>query len=177
MDEKIYVAKLGRTVGLKGQMKIYIESDFPEQFKKGVKLFTNKNQALEIETINFNNSTVKFVGINDIDIAKKYTNNTLFTTYEQSKAKCKLGKNQFFWYDIKGCKVYENNICLGVVIDINRFPSDDYLTIKTDEKLLKYNKKTAKDFLIPYNKNFIISVDIEKKVIGVKNSLDILEAS
>ena len=32
--DKIYIAKLGKTVGLKGQQKLHIDSDFPEQFKK-----------------------------------------------------------------------------------------------------------------------------------------------
>lgn len=34
MKDKIYVAKLGKTVGLKGDLKLFIDSDFPEQFKK-----------------------------------------------------------------------------------------------------------------------------------------------
>lgn len=34
LDDKIYVAKLGKTVGLDGSLKIYSESDFPNNLKK-----------------------------------------------------------------------------------------------------------------------------------------------
>lgn len=175
--EKIYVAKLGKTVGLKGQMKIYIESDFPEQFKKGAIFFTNKKQTLTIESYNSKSDTVKFVGIDNIDVAKKYINSTLFTSYEESKANCELDEKQFFWFDIVGCSIYENGKLLGVVTDINRYPTDDYLMIKTDKLLLELDEKTAKSFLVPYHDNYIIDVDIEAKTINVKNAVDILEAS
>lgn len=42
MSSSIYIGKLGKTVGLDGSLKIYIESDFPEQFKKGAVFTTNK---------------------------------------------------------------------------------------------------------------------------------------
>lgn len=175
--EKIYVAKLGKTVGLKGQMKIYIESDFPEQFKKGATFTTNKKQTLEIESYNSKSDTVKFIGIDNIDDAKKYINSTLFTTYEASKENCELKEKQFFWFDVVGCSIYEDGKLLGVVTDINRYPTDDYLLIKTDKSLLELDEKTAKSFLVPYHDNFIIDVDIETKTINVKNAVDILEAS
>jgi 16S rRNA processing protein RimM len=175
--EKIYVAKLGKTVGLKGQMKIYIESDFPEQFKKGATFTTNKNQTLQIESINTSSNLVKFVGIDYIDQAKKYINSTLFTSYEASKENCELEDNQYFWFDIVDCKVFEDGNLLGVVTDINRYPTDDYLLIKTDNELVKQDEKTAKSFLLPYNEHFVIDVDIESKTINVKNAVDILEAS
>ena len=30
----IFVAKLGKAVGLQGHLRLFIDSDFPEQFKK-----------------------------------------------------------------------------------------------------------------------------------------------
>jgi 16S rRNA processing protein RimM len=175
--EKIYVAKLGKTIGLKGQMKIYIESDFPEQFKKGATFTTNKKQTLTIESYNSKSDTVKFVDIDNIDVAKKYINSTLFTTYEESKENCELDEKQFFWFDIVGCSIYENEKLLGVVTDINRYPTDDYLMIETDKTLLEADEKTAKSFLVPYHDNYIIDVNIDSKTINVKNAIDILEAS
>jgi 16S rRNA processing protein RimM len=99
--EKIYVAKLGKSVGLKGQMRIYIESDFPEQFKKGVSFTTNKNKTLTVESINQSFDTVKFVGIDTIEDTKIFINSLLFTTEEESKKNCKLNNKQFFWFEIK----------------------------------------------------------------------------
>ena len=31
---KVYVAKLGKAVGLQGHLRLFIDSDFPMQFKK-----------------------------------------------------------------------------------------------------------------------------------------------
>jgi len=175
VTDKVYVAKLGRAVGLKGQQKIIIESDFPEQFKKNSKFLTNKNQELIVESYNPNSDTIKFAGIDSVEEAKKLTNKELFTTAEQSKINCQLEKNQFFWFDIIGCDIVQNKELLGKVIDVQRLPLDDYFIIETNSLLIEQD--LPKSFMIPYIDNFIISVDIENKTIEVKNSKDILEAS
>ena len=175
--EKIYVAKLGKSVGLKGQMRLYIDSDFPEQFKKGVRFTTNKNKLLEIESINQAKDTVKFLGIDTIEDSKIYTNSLLYVTDQETIENCKLGENQYFWFDIIGCSVFEGGVRLGLVSEVNRFPLDDYMTIDTDEQLIKKDPKCTKSFLLPYNKSFVISVDIQSKSIEVMRGLEILEAS
>ncbi|MEA2049909.1 MAG: ribosome maturation factor RimM [Campylobacterota bacterium] len=174
--EKIYVGKIGKAVGLKGQQKLHIDSDFPEQFKANTKLTTNKDQTLIIESYNHNSKTVKFKDINTIEDAKKLTNRELFVSCEDSKENCKLDKDQFFWFDIIGCKVIEKDISLGVVEDIERMPLSDYLNIKTSKELVDMNY--SNNFLLPYIINeYIQSVDLSKKQIIVKGAKNILEAS
>ena len=175
--EKIYVAKLGKSVGLKGQMRLYIDSDFPEQFKKGVRFTTNKNKLLEIESINQAKDTVKFLGIDTIEASKIYTNSLLYVTDIETIKNCKLGEIQYFWFDIIGCSVFEGGEGLGLVSEVNRFPLDDYMTIDTDEQLIKKDSKSPKSFLLPYNKSFVISVDTKSKSIEVVRGLEILKAS
>jgi len=172
---KIYIAKLGKTVGLKGQQKLHIDSDFPEQFKKNTKLTTDKKQELIIETYNQSNNVVKFVGIDTIEEAKKLTNRQLFVSNEDTRNNCKLGDKQFFWFDILECNVYENDELLGKVSDIQRMPLSDYLMIETDSALIKNGFSNS--FLLPYIDTYIISVDINLKAINVKEAKDILEAS
>ncbi len=173
--DKIYVAKLGRAVGLKGQQKLIIDSDFPEQFKKNSKFFTDKNQELIIETYNTNNNVVKFIGIDTIEDAKKITNKQLFVSQEDTKKMCNLDNKQFFWFDMLNCIIKENDKELGKVTDIQRMPLSDYLEIETTKSL--QDKEYANRFLLPYIDDFIIDVDIENKIILVKNAMDILEAS
>jgi 16S rRNA processing protein RimM len=175
--EKIYVAKLGKSVGLKGQMRVYIESDFPEQFKKGVSFTTNKNKILTVESINQSFDTVKFVGIDTVEDTKTFINSLLFTTEEESKKNCKLNKKQFFWFEIEGCTIVENGLELGKVVEINRYPTDDYMTIETSKALLEKDPKTPKTFLLPYNDNYVLDVDLSTKVIQTQNGFDILAAS
>ena len=175
--DKIYVAKLGKAVGLKGQMRLFIESDFPDQFKPSAIFTTNKNKKLQIETINANKDLIKFIGIESVEDAKKLTNSLLYTSAEESKNNCKLDKEQFFWFDIIGCQIKENDKILGTVQDIQRLPLDDYLFVETDKTLVESQEKGAKSFMIPYNNHFIENVDIENKIIIAKNSLAIFEAS
>ncbi|PIF04524.1 MAG: 16S rRNA processing protein RimM [Arcobacter sp.] len=173
--DKIYIAKIGRAVGLKGQQKLIIDTDFPEQFKKNKKLITDKNQELIIQTYNPTNNVVKFFGIDSVEDAKKLTNRELFVSSEDTRDSCSLGEKQFFWFDIIDCIIKENDEILGKVSDIQRMPLSDYLMIKTDSQLIK--KGFATSFLVPYLDTYILFVDIEKKLIITQNTKDLLEAS
>lgn len=175
--EKVFVAKLGKTVGLKGQLKIYIDSDFPEQFKKGAKFITNKNKTLTIESINFTNKTVKFAELHSIEDATKYINSELLTTQEDTIKNCELKENQYFWFDLIGSQLIENGKILGTIKDIHRYPLDDYFEISTNTELITSENKLAKTFLVPYNDNYILDVNIENKTITTKDCLDLLYAS
>ena len=176
MTDKIYVAKLGKAVGLKGHLRLFIDSDFPEQFKKGATFTTNKKLTLKISEYLASRDLVKFENYEDMDLAKKLTNQQLFASIEETKNNCQLDENEFFWFDIVNCKVYEDNKLLGIVKEMHRFPLDDYMEIVTAESLVKEN--LPKTFLVPFKfENYVIDVDVDNKVIKVKNSFEILENS
>ena len=87
-----------------------------------------------------------------------------------------MAKNEFFWFDLISCEVFENNLKLGIVKEIHRYPLNDYLEIITDSELVK--KALPKNFLIPHIfDKFILNINIENKRIDVINSFDILENS
>ena len=176
MNNNIFVAKLGKAVGLQGQLRLFIDSDFPEQFKKGAVFSTNRNLQLKVLEYNPSRELIKFENYEDVETAKKLTNQELYSTFEQTKEFCKLGKNEFFWFDLISCDVYENDIKLGKVKEIQRYPLNDYLEITTDISLI--DKGLPKIFLIPHIfDKYVVNIDIEKKVIKVINSFEILENS
>ena len=173
---KVYVAKLGKTVGLQGHLRLFIDSDFPEQFKKGATFTTNRGLTLKVLEYNSSKELVLFENYLDVDIAKKLTNSELFTTQEATKELCKLKENEFFWFDLISCEIFEGELLLGCVKDIHRYPLNDYLEIETSSELVA--KDLPKTFLIPHIfDKFIEKVDIENKKIFVKNAFDILENS
>lgn len=175
-DSNIYVAKLGKAVGLKGHLRLFIDSDFPEQFKKGASFLTNKSIQLKVLEYNAKRELILFENYEDVELAKKLTNSQLFVSQEQTRQNCNLAKNEFFWFDLMDCEVFEGDLNLGVVSDIHRYPSSDYLEIKTSEDLVK--KELPKQFLIPHIfDRYILDVDIENKKINVKDAYDILENS
>ena len=112
-SNNIYVAKLGKAVGLKGDLRLFIDSDFPEQFKKGATFLTNRNLQLKVSEYNSARELIKFENYEDVETAKKLTNQELYSTVEQTKENCKLGKNEFFWFDLISCEVFENDLRLG----------------------------------------------------------------
>jgi len=106
--------------GLKGDMKLHIKTDFPEQFKKNATFYITPDKQITVESVNLNRGTVKLQGCNTPEEAKKFTNAKLYTTIEQTRKECKLEDGQYFWFDIEGCEVYEDNRLLGKVVEIER---------------------------------------------------------
>lgn len=175
-NDKIYVAKLGKAVGLKGHLKLHIDSDFPNQFKNGATFTTNRNITLIVQEYNSSRELIKFDGYDDVDISKKLTNQELYSTVDETKGNCKLQKNEYFWFDIMGSSIIEEGKTLGVVKDIHRYPITDYLEIATDKELEKEGLPSV--FLIPYTmENYILEVDIKNKTITTTNCYEILENS
>ncbi len=171
----IHIATIGKTVGIKGDMKFHIKCDFPEQFKSGATFLINKKDTITLSEVNLERGIIKIAGINTVEDAKKFTNASLYSTYEDTKKNCHLDKGQFFWFDIVGCNVFEEGKLLGSVSEVERISVSDYLNVKTSDDLVETG--LSKSFLIPYHKPFIISTDIDKKIITVVGAMDILEAS
>lgn len=175
-SDKIYVAKLGKTVGLKGHLKLFIDSDFPNQFKQGATFTTNRNITLTVEEYSSSREVIKFNGYDDIDISKKLTNQELYSTVEETKDSCKLQKDEYFWFDIMGATIIEDGKTLGTVKDIHRYPITDYLEVTTSTALVE--KDLPSTFLVPYiTADYILEVDIENKTITTKSCYEILENS
>ena len=173
--ELLHIATIGKVVGLKGDMKLHIKSDFPEQFVSGSTFILNKKETIILSGVNHERGLIKIKGCTTPEDAKKFTNAKLYTTYEDTRKNCHLEDGEYFWFDIEGCDIYENEKLIGNISEIDRILDSNYLKIKTDEKLL--SDGFAKSFLLPYNDNFIISTDVENKKITVKGAMDILEAS
>jgi len=171
----LHIATIGKTVGIKGDMKLHIKCDFPEQFKKNSTFLINKKDTITLTDVNLDKGIVKINGLQYPEDCKKFTNAKLFTSYEQTRKDCFLDEGENFWFDIENCKVYEDNILLGIVNEVERFTVHDYLSVQTDEVLV--DRGLPKNFLIPYIVPFKVSIDIKKKVIIVSGAMDILEAS
>jgi len=171
----LHIATIGKTVGIKGDMKIHIKCDFPEQFQKNRSFLINKKDTITLTDVDLDKGLVKINNLMYPEDCKKYTNAKLYTTYEQTRKDCHLEEGENFWFDIEDCEVYENGVLLGKVHEVERLTTHDYLSMKTDEKLVA--KGFATNFLIPYITPFKVSIDIEKKIIIVQGAMDILEAS
>ena len=168
------IAQIGRTIGLWGDLKFHIHTDFPEQFKVG-NTYKSARGDLTISEFNEKRSLVRFVGYESIDSAKKLTNVKIFADIDQTRENCDLKEGQHFWFDIIGCTVKQDDEILGKVTDIQRMADTDYLLVETDTALVQ--KEFAKSFLLPYIERYVEDVNLEEKIITTKDAKDILEAS
>ena len=173
-QEQFFIAQIGRTIGLWGDLKFHLHTDFPEQFKIGYTYKSNRGD-LTISDINFKRGTIRFQGYESIDAAKKLTNAKIFADMEQTKANCDLQEGEHFWFDIIGCTVKQDDETLGVIEDIQRMLDTDYLAIKTDVALVEAG--LPKQFLLPYIERYVTKADTEIKIVYVKDAKDVLEAS
>ena len=162
----VLVAKLGRTVGVQGFVRLHNLSDFPEQFECGASFFDKNSRVLKIKARNA--QSVLFEGFESLESAKTLVNLELFQSVEKSRASCKLIEGEFFYFDIIGLKVFENGLLLGVVKDI--LPAgNDLLLIKSDESLVK--KGFVSEFYLPYVDFYVKSVELGAK--DSKKSVDL----
>ena len=171
----LHIATLGKTVGVRGDIKFHDKSDFPEQFFDGATFTTNLKRDITLQDVDLERGLIKIKGITSPEEAKKFTNAKLFTTRDETRKNCHLEEGEFFWFDLEDCQVFENDICLGIVDEVERIAITNYLTIITDEKLV--SQGFAKRFLIPFQEPFRVKVDIDKKIIIVDGGMDILEES
>jgi len=171
----LHIATIGKTVGIKGDLKLHIKSDFPEQFVKGASFFISEKETVTLSDVNHARGLIKLDGYTSPESARKFTNKKLYTTFERTRQECHLEDGEFFWFDIMGCSIVENGKTLGIVQEVDRITVSNYLSVKTDETLVK--EGFAKSFLIPFHEPFILKTDIDKKIITVSGAMDILEAS
>ena len=174
LNDDSLIAQIGRTIGLWGDLKFHLHTDFPEQFKVGNTYKSNRGE-LTIADINFKRGIIRFTGYESIDSAKKLTNTKLYANEAQTKENCDLKEGQHFWFDMIGCVVKQDDEVLGVIEDIQRMADTDYLSIQTDTVLV--DAGLSKNFLLPYIDRYVINADTEEKIVYTKDAKDILEAS
>jgi len=171
----LHIATIGKTVGIKGDMKLHIKSDFPEQFKAGASFLINKKDRITLSDVNLDRGLVKINSITNPEDAKKFTNTKLFTTYEETRKNCHLNEGENFFFDLEDCDVYEDGKLLGRVKEVERINVTNYLSIVTDVALVENG--SPKSFLVPFIEPFKVAVDIDAKRIELRGAMDILEAS
>ncbi|WP_457606111.1 ribosome maturation factor RimM [Nitratifractor sp.] len=173
-NERFFIAQVGRTVGLRGDLKLHLHTDFPQQFRKGVTLSSNCGD-LTIADYNPARGTIRFEGYESVEAAKPLTNAKLYSDEEKTRELCPLEEGEHYWFDIIGSEVVEEGRRLGEVREIQRMLDTDYLLVSTDSSLVEQG--LTESFLIPYIDRYLQAVDPEAKRIETQDAYAILESS
>lgn len=154
---KIKIGTIVKAVGLKGECRIITFTDFMEErFKKGKTIIFADGSQHTVLSARFKNNTatVLFHDINSVEEASHYVSQDC---YIEVNAQHELSEDEYYFRDLKGCKVYQKDHYVGEVIEVIEQPAQTILRIKTD----------SSEFLLPFVKAFVTEVDISEKRIDV----------
>lgn len=161
---RLKVGKIVNTHSLKGEVKVISSTDFEEErFKKGSKLLiTRGNQLIrEVVVQSYRNHKnfllVKFEGIDSVEEAEKLKNLQIKIDSDEVGG---LEENEFYFHQIIGCEVFdENDKNLGEIIDILTPGANDVWVIKGEN---------GKEILIPYIEDVVKKIDITSKKVNIE---------
>ena len=158
------VGKIVNTQGLQGEMRVLSVTDFAEErFKKGNKLalFDKKDQfVMDVEIASHrkakNFDIIKFKGMYHINDIEKFRDFSLKVAEEDLSD---LEDGEFYYHEIIGLEVYENDVLLGTIKEILQPGANDVWVVK---------RKGKRDLLLPYIPPVVLSIDIEQGRVDVE---------
>ncbi|WP_314044246.1 ribosome maturation factor RimM [Streptococcus cristatus] len=158
------VGKIVNTQGLQGEMRVLSVTDFAEErFKKGNKLtlFDKKDQfVMDVEIASHrkakNFDIIKFKGMYHINDIEKFRDFSLKVAEENLTD---LEDGEFYYHEIIGLEVYENDVLLGTIKEILQPGANDVWVVK---------RKGKRDLLLPYIPPVVLGIDIEQGRVDVE---------
>lgn len=166
------VGKVANTHGIRGELKVWPETDFPEQrFRSGAELLLvspDETAQLPLTVVDArpqkNVFLVKFKEFNDINQVEKYKGWSLKVT---SDKRAKLARDEFYFHDIIGCAVVTDaGEEVGAVTEILRPGANDVWVVK------RTNGKTA---YLPYIADVVLDVNVAERKITIHPMEGLLE--
>ena len=161
----VLIGRLVNTHGLKGEVRILSSFKYKDKvFKNGMKIYIGKDKVCEkITGYRYHKifDMITMEGYNDINQVLKYKGDYVFVNKEDII----LLENEYLDEDIVGLSVYVDDRLLGVVKKIEKHSVNEILVVKNDEK----------NYLVPYNFDIILSIDLEKREMHVKNIVGLFD--
>jgi 16S rRNA processing protein RimM len=165
MSEQYFtVGKIVNTHGIKGELKILPQTDFPEiRFAKGSQLFLSPEDhssltPLTIETSRLHKNVyiIKFSGMEHINDVEKYKGAILKVS---EAARIELDEDEYYYSDIIGCEVIsDEGEELGKITEILSPGANDVWVITPPK---------GKDILIPVIDDVLLDVDVTAKKVKI----------
>ncbi|MEG0575116.1 MAG: ribosome maturation factor RimM [Anaerovoracaceae bacterium] len=156
--EKITIGKVVNVVGLKGELKIYNYSDDRERFERLEEIFIGNNKH-KIEKVRYKDNMVilKVNGIDNRDQSEAVKNQMVYITEDDLE---ELPEGVYYIRDMIGMEVFSHEgVKLGILDDVNT---------NVPQKLYVVKREGKSDILIPGVDEFILDIDMEKRIITVK---------
>jgi 16S rRNA processing protein RimM len=165
------VGLIARPHGLRGQVVVNPETDFPEErFRPDAQVFTRRGdavQALTITTVRFHQGrpVIGLSGVEDMDAALHYSGAELRVPVEWLAP---LPDGMFYRHDLIGCRVVtRSGDSVGIVSDVEGTLGGSRLVLDSDNG----------EVLVPLAADICISIDVPGRQIIVNPPEGLLEVN
>ena len=152
----IRIGKIVNTQGLKGDVRIYPDTDDVKRFEDLEKIYVEgQEEPLYITKVRYkkNLAIVRFSGLDHINDVEKYKNKIVYT---EKLSQEDLEEDRYYVEDLIGMAVIDEiKGEIGVLKDIIQNPAHDLYLVKTP----------TEEVLIPAVEAFILEVDMESRII------------
>jgi 16S rRNA processing protein RimM len=164
VTEYLNVGKIVNTHGIRGEVRVISQTDFPElRYKKGAKLtlFQEGKQPLKLTIASHrkhkNFDLLTFEGYLTINDVEKFRDGILkVSEYDLTD----LEENEYYYYEIIGLHVLdENGELLGTIKEILSPGANDVWVVQ---------RKGKKDALIPYIDSVVKEIDLDANEVHVE---------
>lgn len=155
---RIKVGKIVSAVGIRGEVKVYPYTDYPERFEELEGVYA-EDEWLEIERVRYQKNVVivKFAGSDDRNRAESLRDR--FLTIDRKDLR-QLEEDEYFIFDLIGLEAQDQEgKRLGRVSDVIQNTAQDLYEIETD---------SGKKYLIPAVREFVTEIDINHGIMKIK---------
>ena len=162
------VGKLTKTHGLKGEMAIWLDVDYPEEYEDLESILVEMKGELipyfveEIQ-IRANKSIIKFEDVDSIEAAQKLINCDLYLPNENLE---ELDEDQFYYHEIIGFDIIDDTQGkLGKVTAVYTAEAQDLIAMSY----------LNQEILIPVSDGIVKTIDREKKELYTNLPVGLIE--
>lgn len=162
------LGKITKTHGLKGEVVLWLDVDFPEEYEDLESVFLEIHGELiphfmETYRPSGNRAIVKFEDIDTFEKAEALINIQAFLPLDELPI---LGDNQFYYHEIIDYQVVDKNLGeLGKVLTVHSMQAQDLM-------VMEYK---GKEVLIPVIPEIVLNAEKEAKILNVNLPEGLLE--
>lgn len=157
MDKLLYLAGcILKPKGLKGELKVLPETDFPESFLQRKLLFVGATERSAVErrvagaTLQNGFVLLRFYGIDSREDAESIVGERIYITEDDL---IPLPPDTAYIHDLVGLRVLDEDCReIGVIRDVLKLPAHEVYEIAAGDKIV----------LVPAIEEFVVETDLEK---------------
>ncbi|ELR71370.1 16S rRNA processing protein RimM [Fulvivirga imtechensis AK7] len=160
VDECFQLGYVIKRHGLSGEVNIFLDVDFPQEYQELESVFVEINDKLvpffvDSLILKGNKAIVRFEDVNTVDGAEELKGKRLYLPLSNLP---QLDEGQFYFHEIIGYQVMDAVVgAIGEVRDVYSSPQQDLLAVDHD----------GKEILIPIIDDIIGKADHDKKELQV----------